>query len=821
MKLSVSPLRRQRGPTRRKAHSLRTTRPELERLEDRSLLSASSPSTAALSASYGQLPLAFEVNQGQAAAPVNYLAHGSGYSVSLTAQDAQLNLSQGTTSNTLNLQLLGANPAAQAVGQDELITKSNYLLGNDPSKWLTNIANYGQVEYRNVYQGVDAVYSGNQGRLETTFLVQPGASAGVIQMQVQGAQSLSLDGQGNLVIHTSGGDVIEQAPVAYQQINGVRQAVSSRYLLEANNTVGFQVGAYDPSQTLVIDPTLSYSTYLGGSLNDRADYSIAVDSAGDAYIGGVGTIAKLNSTGTALLYSTTLGGYIYSYGIAVDSSGDAYVTGATGKTSFPTTANALQPNPPGTPLCGFFTVLNPTGSGLIYSTYLPGVLPKFAGSYTTNTTYAGNIAVDSSGNAYLTASANSALPTTAGAFQPNYPGGSSSSTACLMEIDPYLSGTASLVYSTFLGGSGGDGGSGVALDGSGNVYVTGYSNSANFPVTPGAFQTSYGGGGDVFVAKLNPALAGSASLIYSTYLGGSGADGVPAPLIFSDSGGSYGSPIRGPAIAVDSSGDAYVTGNTVSTNFPVTAGAYQTTNPYGNRMAFLSKLDPTGSKLVYSTYLGANYKLKKGTYSNATVATGVVVDANGNATITGLTYANNFPTVNPIQSTLGGSSDVFVTTFNAAGSGLLFSTYLGGSSDDWAMGIAEDSIGNVYVAGFTSSSNFPITPGACQTSWSGTTWTGFVFKIDPPAAGASGPAQSPASPGGADGGSPTTPSRGAAFLPVLLGPAARPAAGSTADTRAQDTLFAHYANSELLQAMDLLLAEDGNGSFGAPATHRH
>jgi hypothetical protein len=815
MKLPTAVRHLRSRTTRSPAGRLRPNRPVLEVLEARNLLSAAVP------ASYGQLPLAFEVNQGQAPAAVNYLAHGSGYSVALTAQGAQVNLSQGATNNTLNLQLLGANVSTPAIGQEELITKSNYLVGNDPSKWLTNIANYGQVEYRNVYQGVDAVYSGNQGRLETTFLVQPGASAGAIRMQVQGAQSLALDGQGNLVLHTSGGDVTEQAPVTYQEINGVRQAVSSRYVLEGNNQVGFQVGAYDPSQTLIIDPTLSYSSYLSAA---GADYAIAVDNAGNAYIGGSLGIAKLNSTGTALLYSTTLGGSVY--GVALDSSGDAYLTGAARSTSFATTANALQPTYPGT-RCGFFTVLNPTGSGLLYSTYLPGVLPNYV-TGTTQNSYAGNIAVDSSGNAYITASANSSLPTTAGAFQPSYPGGSSSSTACLMEIDPYLSGTASLVYSTFLGGSGGDGGSGVSLDSAGNVYVTGYTHSANFPTTPGAFQTAYGGGGggDVFVAKLNTALAGPASLIYSTYLGGSGGDGATPDLGFHGSSTSTIGTARGPAITVDSSGAAYVTGNTSSTNFPVTAGAYRTSNPYPNTVAFLSKLDPTGSKLVYSTYLGANYRQKKGTY-NATIATGVVVDANGNATITGLTYATDFPTVNPIQSTLGGYSDAFVTTFNAAGSGLLFSTYLGGSLDDWAMGIAEDSTGNVYVAGFTGSSTFPVTPGAYQTSFSGP-WTGFVFKIDPPAGGASSPASTAAAPapstasrGGADGGSPTTPSRGAAFLPVLLGPAVRPAASSTADTRVVDALFADYAKSEQVQALDLLLAEDGSVNFTAPAAHRH
>jgi hypothetical protein len=372
----------------------------VEVLEDRSVPSTSPAAAPTLAAGYGQLPLAFEVNQGQAAPPVNFLAHGSGYSVSLTAQGAQMNLTKGTASDTLSLRLVGANPSAPAIGQDELISKSNYLIGSDPSQWRTNIANYGQVEYQNVYPGVDALYSGDQGRLETTFLVQPGAHVGIIRMQVQGAQSLALDTQGNLVIHTSGGDVTEQAPVAYQEINGVRQAVSSHYILEGNNQGGFQVGAYDPSQTLVIDPTLSYSTYLNGGGSSGVGVAIAVDGSGDAYVvgtvtgSGAGTLGsrtfvdKLNAAGTALVYQTFLGNttplngnnYPGGSGIAVDAAGDAYMTGLA-SSNFPTTANALQPTAPASGPAGFVTVLDPTGANLLYSTYLPGATTIGAGPF--------------------------------------------------------------------------------------------------------------------------------------------------------------------------------------------------------------------------------------------------------------------------------------------------------------------------------------------------------------------------------------------------------------------------------------------------------
>lgn len=702
-------------------------RPRLECLEERTLLSAAATS-AALQASYGQLPLAFTVNEGQSASPINYVAHGSGYSIALTAQQAQLSLGQGNTSTTLDLQLVGANASGQAIGQDELITKTNYLTGNDPSKWLTNIANYGQVEYQNVYKGVDAVYSGNQGQLETTFLIHPGASACVIQMQVQGAQSLSLDSQGDLVIHTSGGDVIEQAPIAYQNINGLRQAVSSRFVLEGNNQVVFEVGAYDPSQTLVIDPTLTYSTYLGGA--DTYNEGIAVDSSGNAYLAtglwpaSGGSVEKLNASGTAVIYDTVLtSGTVTA--IAVDSAGDAYVLGSG---TVATTANAFSTSGPGT----FVSELNPTGSGLIYSTYLPGAaisVPE--GGPNVLSSPGGGIAVDSAGKIYLTGPAVSGLPTTAGAFQSTFTAtGNGNTNAFLAKFDPNLSGSASLVYCTYLGGSVSDEGTGVAVDSSGNAYLTGITASANFPTTAGAFQTKSDGG--VFVAKINPSLSGSASLLFSTYLGEGGNSIVTLfGVLFC---------ATGPGIAVDGSGNAYVAGMTGSTNFPTTPGAYQTSNPHDFTNAFVSKLNPTGSQLVYSTYLGA---LRVGApHDSNTAATCIAVDGSGNAYVAGFTFSHYFPTVNAIQKSNGSTAgtNAFVTTFNATGSALLFSTYLGGSKfpgpahdNDVALGIAVDSAGNTYVAGVATSTNFPTTSGAYDTSFPGGSDAGFVTKIDPPA----------------------------------------------------------------------------------------
>jgi hypothetical protein len=694
---------------------------ELERLEDRSLLS-SSALTSTAAAAYGQLPLAFEVNQGQAAAGVNYLAHGNGYTLALTPQQAMLALNgQGTTTNVLGLQLVGANPSAQAVATDPLITKSNYLIGNDSSKWLTGIANYGQVEYQNVYNGINLDYHGNQGQLEYDFVVNPGASASAITLGVQGAESLSLDAQGNLVLHTSGGDVVEQAPVLYQQVNGTRQSVSGSFVLEGDNKVGFQVGAYDPTKALVIDPVLSYSTYADGY-----GYGIAVDGAGDAYLTGPGPhVEELNPTGTAVLYDTTLGGGGWGEGIAVDSSGDAYVEGYTTSSSLPTTANALAP----TGSSGnFLAVLNPTGSGLIYSTYLPGTIR----SAPVNSYHWGGVAVDASGDAYLTAAAGPGLITTAGAYQATF-GASGGQQPFFAEINPALSGSVSLVYASYLGGAGAsnrDAGTGIAVDSSGNAYLAGVTYSSSFATTAGAYQTTYGGGGSTWVAKFNPNLSGSASLVYATFLGSSDAYTSDNPAGLVDI-----TQKAGPGIAVDSAGDAYVAGVTTSSNFPTTSGAFQRTYHAGTKKtsnpadAFVTKLNPTGTALVYSTYLGGSY---------LDGASAIAVDASGDAHVTGWTRSTDFPTQNPIQAQIvpgndgGGhqNSDNFVTILNSSGSGLVFSTYLGGNADDYAYAIALDSAGNTYVTGQTQSSNYPTTAGAAFTSGSG-----FVSKISSPGMG--------------------------------------------------------------------------------------
>jgi hypothetical protein len=462
-----------------------------------------------------------------------------------------------------------------------------------------------------------------------------------------------------------------------------------------------------------VPASLSYSTFLHGTV-----YATAVDSAGDVYVtGSVGT-AKLNPSGTALLYATSVGGL----GVALDSAGDAYVIGE--GAGVPTTPNAIASAASGYNNV-FVAELNPAGN-LIYATYLPGAINSSYGSL--GLTEA--IAVDGSGNIYVAGPAEAGLPVTAGAFQTAYRSGPGASNAYFMKIDPALSGSASVLYASYLGGTDWDAASGIAVDGSGNAYLEGWTYSINFPTTSGAFQMTSAGGENAFVAKFNPALSGAASLVYSTYLGGSGNDGYVSPIWNL----GYNLQIDG-GIAVDSAGNAYVTAATMSLNFPTTPGAYQTTSnlvnshdsDFNGSDAFVTKLNATGTALIYSTYLGGGGSHKSG--GTRSGGTSIAVDSNGDAHVTGWTNSTVFPTRNALQTTNAGGLDAFVTVLSPTGSGLLFSSYFGGSSDDYGFGIALDSAGNAYVGGQTGSSNFPTTPGAYQT----TPGSGFVLKIDPPA----------------------------------------------------------------------------------------
>jgi hypothetical protein len=497
----------------------------------------------------------------------------------------------------------------------------------------------------------------------------------------------------------------------------MRKPVQSAFVLGGDSRVGLQVPAYDPGRPLVIDPIIAYSTYLGGSNDDRG-YGIAVDGGGNAYLTGYTTsinfpgttgstiqathgggtsdafVTKINAAGSAILYSTYLGGSSYDFGsgIAVDASGSAYVTGNTYSTNFPgTSSSTIQPAHGGGGYDAFVTKLNAAGSAILYSTYLGG-----SGSDDGR-----GIAVDTSGNAYVTGQTlSSNFPgTSTSAIQPTHGGGGGD--AFVTKIN--AAGSA-IIYSTYLGGSGGDFGQGIAVDASGSAYITGATSSTNFPGTTGStIRATNGGGFDAFVTRINA--AGSA-ILYSTYLGGGGYD-------------------VGYGIAVDASGNGYITGYTSSTNFSGTSSsAIQATYGGGGLDAFVTKINAAGSAILYSTYLGG---------SGDDFGQGIGADASGSAFVTGFTSSTNFPgtTGSAIQATHGGGSyDAFMTRVNAGGSALLYSTYLGGSGDDYGQGIALDASGDAYVTGITSSTNFPGTSSSSiQATNGGGTYDAFVAKI--------------------------------------------------------------------------------------------
>ncbi|HLJ95307.1 MAG TPA: SBBP repeat-containing protein [Gemmataceae bacterium] len=704
--------------------------------------------------SIGRIPLSFEANQGQTDPQVRYLARGPGYTVFLTATEAVLALnragqvgdsarvplpfrSKKRTADSiisppgkwavLRMELLGSNPGAVAQGAERLPGIANYFLGNDPSQWRTGIPTYAQVYYPEVYPGIGLVYYGNQRQLEYDFQVSPGADPSQIRLRFSGADRLTLDERGDLIVQAKGQILLQHKPVVYQDVAGERHAVAGTFWLEGNQ-VGFSLGDYDRSKALIIDPVLSYSTYLGGSPNafpGDGGVGIAVDSAGCAYVTGYTTspdfptanpfqpalgnpyydgnafITKLTADGSGLIYSTYLGGSGNAanggsgdrgVGIAVDAAGSAYVTGFTTSSDFPT-VNAFQPILGGSGATNAFVAkLTPDGSALVYSTYLGG--SSFDDGF--------DIAVDQSGHVYVTGETNSNDFPTVNAFQPTYGGSGTygSGDAFVTSLDA----AGQPVYSTYLGGSGDEQGHGIAVDTAGNAYVTGVTVSPDFP-TLNALQGTRPAIGlqtSAFVARLDAA----GQPVYSTYLGGSGG---------SDSGGG---------IAVDAVGNAYVTGTTGS-HFP-TVNPLQATLK-GPHNAFVAELSADGSALLYSTYLGG----RGGDYSGD-FGQKIAVDQFGQIFVTGITGSPDFPTLNAIQPKLGGSGkalqNAFVTSLSPGG-GLLYSTYLGGSYVDLGLGIAVDQNDGVYVSGVTYSEDFPAV-NAFQPAYGGH-GNAFVAKISP------------------------------------------------------------------------------------------
>jgi hypothetical protein len=660
------------------------------------------------------------------------------------------------------MSLAGANPVLQVKGLDELPGKSNYLKGNDRAGWQRNVPNYAKVRYEQIYAGVDMLYYGNQQQLEYDFIVAPGADPKAIEIAYQGADNLDVDKDGNLVLQVKSISLTQQAPVAYQETDGVRQTIAASYVLKDNRRVGFELGEYDTSKPLVIDPLLVYSTYLGGSIpgpEQIGDFAagVAVDASGNAFVVGttdsedfpmvavadpyqekhrndtcsVGDIdflrcgdvfvTKFNSVGSQMLYSTFIGSDHddQAFGIALDAGGHAYITGGTDPFSvfgtikhWPLTSNAFQRDAQfdaRDASDAFVTVLNTTGTDLIYSTYYGG----------NNIDIAHAISIGPQGFAYITGETDSTrFITMRNAFQNDKKGDDSNRNqhrdAFVAVFNPFeTKDDDTLVYATYFGGLGtADIGNGIAVDVDGNAHVVGQTNSSDFPIKANsasnpAFQPNSGGGTDAWLAKFNTNSSGSASLIQSTYFGGTSTD-------------------VGLAVAVDSTKRIYFTGRTSSsaTTFPL-LNAFDSTQAGGE--AFVAKMGIFGDALFYSSFMGG---------SSAEEGRAIAVDAVGNAYIAGKTNSTNFPVKNAFQVTKNVANDAFVAKISASASpnfppSLLWSSFLGGNDNDAANGIFVDAKTNVYVAGETESPlGFPILgpDGAFQSSLRGNN-DAFVTKI--------------------------------------------------------------------------------------------
>jgi hypothetical protein len=592
------------------------------------------------------------------------------------------------------MRFVNAAEGAAARGTSRAEGYHNYLLGNDPAKWAMNVPIYRKMQIENLYNGIDAVFYLDGGEPRYDLVVAPGADVSQVAMQFDGAQKIGIDAHGSLVISTALGQVQQRELYAYQEHDGERRQVRCAFLRDNNGTVRFDVGDYDRTKPLVVDPVMiAYSTYLGGNVYEEGR-GIAVDGSGNAYIAGMtysgnfptqnaaqssyggngdAFVTKLTSSG-ALSYSTYLGGSgdDRGFSIAVDGSSNAYITGLTQSTNFPR-VNAAQTSKGGGTNDAFATKLTSAGA-LSYSTYLGGSSEDLGLA----------IAVDGSGNAHVTGYTNST----------NFPMSNAQQSTKSGDFDAFvtkLTSSGAFSYSTYRGGSAFDGGYGIVTDGSGNVYVAGTTSSTNFPTQSPTQSSNAGGTSDAFILKMSS----SGTLSYSTYFGGSGED-------------------NGGGIILDGSGNIYFTGATASTNFP-TQSAVQSSNAGGTFDAFMTKLTSSGT-ISYSTYLGGSGEDRGG---------GIGLDGSGNIYLSGTTASTNFPTLNAAQTSNAGGKDIFVTKLTSTGS-YSYSTYLGGSGDDAGGGTA-DASGNVYLTGSTASTNFP-TQNAIQSSLAATP-NAFVTKL--------------------------------------------------------------------------------------------
>lgn len=774
---------------------------------------ASSSEQARVGADYGKVPLSFEANHGQTDPRVQFLSRGPGYGLFLTPSEAVLELEQlpagakkfaigkdgkpaiqpAPETSVLRMKLVGGNASASVSAQDLLPGTVNYFRGNNPGNWATDVPTYKRVSYTGVYPGVDLVYYGNQRQLEYDFVVAPGADPKQIALSFSGATP-KIDSHGNLILAGNKVETSFNKPVVYQMAGDTRVSVESAYQLRGKQ-VRFALGTYNHSKPLVIDPVLTYGTFLGGSLDDRG-VAIAADDAGNAYIvgdtvstnfplvdayqstnhntsnGWVVFVSKLNPAGTALIYSTFLGGVAdsHAFGMTIDSTGNVYVAGYTGAGDYPVTAGAFQTVcganvdtsngghvrsngcGPSAGTSGFLTKLSPSGNSLVYSTFLSG----------NNFNDITSVAINTAGEAYVTGNTNAScgagpyypaafgedswncFPTTTGALQTELNGAFHPASSAWAFFSKFSADGSSLLYSSlFAAPQGSAPGNGslendayaVAVDTDGNGYISG-TGGYGLPTTTGAFYVPPANSSSVvppypaFVAKFNPTLSGSASLVYSTFLG-SAAQTANAT--------NYRNVATG--MVVDASGSAIVTGYTQNAcGYPTTPGAYlPSSSTAGNggtgcQDGFVTKLTPDGTALVWSTLLGSG---TNPSVSN-TQLYALALGSNGNVYVTGVTGGGTFPVVNPIHTASGGS---VLAELDPTASNLLFSTYLGsyGTSGyggtDVATGVATDTNGNMYVTGRMDSNTLtiPTTTGALQTTYQGGSYDAFVLKIAPTA----------------------------------------------------------------------------------------
>ncbi len=638
-----------------------------------------------------QLPFRFVENEGQQDGRVAYYAQQGGASVYFTAKEAVMALPEAA----VRQRFVGADREVEIRGAREQEVKCSILRGDSGGRSYSDIAAYAEVAYRDLYPGVDLKYTGSDGALRYELVVQPGTKVDTIRLAHAGVEGLRVAEDGDLLIVPEGGGTPLRvaAPTAYQDVAGERRAVDGAFALYEpgwhGQDYGFTVGQYDGDHPLVIQSDLSHASFLGGAGQDQAA-AMTVDGEGNVYVTGEtrssdfpttagaydethngnrdAFVSVFDPTLSTLQYSTLLGGSAWDEGmaIAVDGEGNVYVAGKTLSSDFPTTDGAYG-GTLGDSFDAFVSALDPTLSTLQYSTLLGGSASDEAMA----------IALDGERNVYVAGKTlSSDFPTTEGAYADGLSG---SVDAYVSVFDPTLS---TLQYSTFLGGSGEEDATAIALNAAGRVYVVGQTGSADFPMTAGAYADVLSGSVDAYVSALDPTLS---TLEHSTFLGGGGSE-------------------RPYGLALDDAGRVYVTGHTPSGDFPTTAGAYQATRPSLTQAGFVSVLDPTLGTLAHSTYLGG---------TAVDQARSIALDSEGNVYVAGNTLSSSFPTTTgAFDETHNGNRDGFVSVLNPELSGLRYSTFLGGSGWDEVMTVSVGSAGRVSVAGWTESTDFPSTAGA-------------------------------------------------------------------------------------------------------------